>query len=300
MTTLLIVRFWYTLAALMIGVVAVTLVLILGREQHRRLAVSYAGFLTSIWIILLSFAIAGFASLLVGEETWRVPAMVVNGVGSLAYMVAAPFFYHAVLGLPIGPRFSMLYRFVGGLLLAGVALMFIPSIQSGAIVALNALLFATILYGIVLIALGYRRIVERTLRRAIVVFIVLATIFFPLMFLESVPWLGDRPLEDVTNFALPTFYVFLAALSIPFGFRRLSRPAYLVDGVVTQHFATEFGLSERETEVVNRLCAGLSNRQIAEVLFISPKTVENHLQNVFTKAGVHSRTQLITLLYANR
>lgn len=300
MNTLLVVRFWYTLAALVLGVAVVTLTLLLGQERHRRLALAYAAFLSSIWIILLSFALETFGVLVGAPNGWRVLTLVVNGTGSITYLLAAPLFYHSVLGLPIGPRFALVYRFVGGVIVAGVALLFVPTMHRAALTALNAFLFAVILYGIVLIALGYRRITERSLRRAIAVFVVLAGVFFPLMLLESAPWAGDRVTGAAIDFALPTFFGALAALSIPFALRRLNRPAFWTDNSVTPHFAAEFGLSEREREVVDKLCTGLSNRRIAEELFISPKTVENHLSNIFVKTGVHSRMQLITLLLANQ
>ena len=37
---------------------------------------------------------------------------------------------------------------------------------------------------------------------------------------------------------------------------------------------------------------GLSNRDVAAALFVSPRTVDFHLRNVFTKTGVTSRTEL--------
>jgi DNA-binding CsgD family transcriptional regulator len=48
-------------------------------------------------------------------------------------------------------------------------------------------------------------------------------------------------------------------------------------------------LSEREGQVVRLLAAGKSNREIAEALFISEKTVARHVSNIFDKLGVSSR-----------
>jgi DNA-binding NarL/FixJ family response regulator len=50
------------------------------------------------------------------------------------------------------------------------------------------------------------------------------------------------------------------------------------------------GLTEREGEVLALVAAGSTNRQIAEALLLSQKTVERHVSNIFTKLAVTSRT----------
>lgn len=52
-------------------------------------------------------------------------------------------------------------------------------------------------------------------------------------------------------------------------------------------------LSEQELNVLRLLCAGLSNRQIADSLFISPGTAKWHVHNILQKLGVGSRAQAI-------
>jgi DNA-binding CsgD family transcriptional regulator/tetratricopeptide (TPR) repeat protein len=56
------------------------------------------------------------------------------------------------------------------------------------------------------------------------------------------------------------------------------------------------GLTSRETEVVRLVAAGLSNREVAERLVLSVKTVETHVRNVFAKLGVSSRVELAVLV----
>jgi DNA-binding CsgD family transcriptional regulator len=51
------------------------------------------------------------------------------------------------------------------------------------------------------------------------------------------------------------------------------------------------GLTPRELEVVRLVAAGRSNSQIAEALFISPKTASVHVSNILAKFGVHTRTE---------
>jgi len=52
-------------------------------------------------------------------------------------------------------------------------------------------------------------------------------------------------------------------------------------------------LSERELEVLQLIAAGLSNRDIAQNLFLSISTVKVHTYNLYGKLGVHSRTQAV-------
>jgi DNA-binding CsgD family transcriptional regulator len=52
------------------------------------------------------------------------------------------------------------------------------------------------------------------------------------------------------------------------------------------------GLSAREKEVARLAVAGARTREIATALFVSPKTVERHLSNIFAKLGVRNRAEL--------
>jgi DNA-binding CsgD family transcriptional regulator len=55
-------------------------------------------------------------------------------------------------------------------------------------------------------------------------------------------------------------------------------------------------LSQREEVIVRYASLGLTNKQIAEKLYISPFTVENHLKNIFKKTGLDNRTKLANLI----
>jgi DNA-binding NarL/FixJ family response regulator len=50
-------------------------------------------------------------------------------------------------------------------------------------------------------------------------------------------------------------------------------------------------LTDREEEVFELLAAGLTNRQIAERLFLSVKTVEHHVSRVLGKLGLKTRAE---------
>ncbi|HEX2746093.1 MAG TPA: AAA family ATPase [Streptosporangiaceae bacterium] len=56
------------------------------------------------------------------------------------------------------------------------------------------------------------------------------------------------------------------------------------------------GLTAQELRVARLVASGMSNREAATQLYLSPKTVEYHLAHAFAKLGVHSRHQLSTLV----
>lgn len=59
-------------------------------------------------------------------------------------------------------------------------------------------------------------------------------------------------------------------------------------------------LSCREIEVLVMVCKGLSNQEAAKQLFLSEKTVKNHLTNIFRKIGVNDRTQAVLYAIKNK
>lgn len=54
----------------------------------------------------------------------------------------------------------------------------------------------------------------------------------------------------------------------------------------------EMELTERDAEIVSRVVKGLSNKEIAAELFLSERTIKNHLTEIYEKFGVDSRAQL--------
>jgi two-component system, NarL family, nitrate/nitrite response regulator NarL len=66
-------------------------------------------------------------------------------------------------------------------------------------------------------------------------------------------------------------------------------PAPLAGGETTHK------LTRRELDVLSLLVEGLSQSEIAEKLFISPKTVGKHIEHILAKLGVHNRAQAVAL-----
>ena len=88
--------------------------------------------------------------------------------------------------------------------------------------------------------------------------------------------------------------------------RRPARPRRhaAADRALLRRAATADGLPEsmaeltaRELEVLKLVARGLSNRQIAESLFLSEATVKSHLAHVYAKLSVRDRVQAVVLAY---
>ncbi len=54
-----------------------------------------------------------------------------------------------------------------------------------------------------------------------------------------------------------------------------------------------FELSKREIEILEHLAKGDTYQQIADKLFISPKTVRKHIENIYGKLQVHNKVEAI-------
>jgi DNA-binding NarL/FixJ family response regulator len=70
-------------------------------------------------------------------------------------------------------------------------------------------------------------------------------------------------------------------------------------GVRTPAMRDDLGIVEltgREREVASLAARGLATREIADTLYLSPRTVENHLQRIYDKFCVAGREQLAAAL----
>jgi len=109
------------------------------------------------------------------------------------------------------------------------------------------------------------------------------------VFTDLLPWFLDQLSLALLSSSLSVAgLVWVGAL--------FNRDPYIVDGKITSSFMTTFNLTVREMEIVEKLLLGLSSAQMGEALFISTRTVESHLANIYRKCEVKSRFQLMHLI----
>jgi DNA-binding CsgD family transcriptional regulator len=91
----------------------------------------------------------------------------------------------------------------------------------------------------------------------------------------------------------------------PFFWLRLSLPgnknslAFVANETDLAEICEKFGVSSRQMEIIRLILSGKSNKDIADVLFIAPHTVKNHIYNLYQKLGIKSRFELVNLFLKN-
>ena len=64
--------------------------------------------------------------------------------------------------------------------------------------------------------------------------------------------------------------------------------------------AEKWGLTTREVELIAKVAKGLSNKEIAQTLFLSEGTVKNNISTILSKLELRDRTQLVIFAYENK
>lgn len=75
----------------------------------------------------------------------------------------------------------------------------------------------------------------------------------------------------------------------------MQRLAFLMGNKTSHSFLLE-GMTERESEICSLLVQGLTNKQIADQLYISEGTVKNYISSIYDKTGIHDRAKLIVAI----
>ena len=147
---------------------------------------------------------------------------------------------------------------------------------------LRVALFALVGGALALTLVFQSRLPDRSLYKAVVVQAGALILLFPFVVLEDLGLFAPPGFPQLAGQVL----ILATCVSATLHARKsLMRPKYVADKAPSAFFAEHFGISGRELEIVAGVLEGLGNIAIAERLFISPRTVEKHLYNVYQKAG---------------
>jgi DNA-binding CsgD family transcriptional regulator len=66
------------------------------------------------------------------------------------------------------------------------------------------------------------------------------------------------------------------------------------DTLLIEETRDEFGLTPRERQILGWVAKGKTNPEVAEILWVAPSTVRKHLENIYAKLDVPTRTAAVT------
>lgn len=129
----------------------------------------------------------------------------------------------------------------------------------------------------------FKRIDTGVFRKEKWIIIILATLNLVLSFV-----LHSAPFIFIISISLLVFHVFYHFY--------FSSPISKTEKTLKDDFIKDFSITKREQEIIIELLNGKSNKELAEALFVSEKTIETHLANIYRKVGVKNRLELFSRL----
>ena len=163
-----------------------------------------------------------------------------------------------------------------------------------AIVYMNVYLGTVTLNGLIRLRL-HSTVSDREDAGIVIPFLYMSCLLYYIVALQSVvmPMVVSETLNNKLNLFTSGCISFLwGALSLLYLFWK--NPGKSLCGVllVSESFTAQYRITPRERDVLGLLVNGKSNKEIGEALFVSPRTVETHIYNIYRKCSVKNKLEL--------
>jgi DNA-binding CsgD family transcriptional regulator len=294
--------FLLTVGSLCTGTVAITIAVLFNLRYHKKEIFWFTLLLAMVQLLSLARAIELYGTVAATDagRIFNLVALILEKTGYTLGLIAGPRFCFRLLGLPMSKTTGYVISGVAALYVATAIaeLLFFRS-QTDPRFRLATgipLLFGMYIYLLGRTAFSFEQLASGFLRAIVKVTFLLSLAVLPLSLLKyfrNAPYLPWHFENTLVLFALMTG-------SILFASRYFTVPPYMREGNISPFFRKKFGTTKREEEIIVSVVSGLSNSDIADRLFISVRTVESHLYNIFQKTGVKNRVQLINLFKTNQ
>jgi len=84
-----------------------------------------------------------------------------------------------------------------------------------------------------------------------------------------------------------------------YGSEIITKLPKLIGKANEQKSISDYGITEKEHEIITKIADGLSNKEIAELLYLSEGTVRNNISSILEKLDLRDRTQIAIFFYKN-
>ena len=280
----------YVFVCFSVGLACMGITVVVTHRTHSPVARAFLAFYVALTLLVLASLLLAFVDVVPGSVapgTRAVLEYLEAIVGSYGVLFTLPLFAHRVFAVPERGR----DRIILGTVSLALVVQHVTEYGLGGRWddrgdLLENLFFSAVLF--YTLALGIRRLdapgVDRPLARR---FLVLFALGGPVL-------LHDLFLIEVTG--LRFYPLAYSVFSIVFAWTLYRRAG----SAACRTVRPEWNLSKREAEVALLVSRGLSNKEVADELFISLNTVKTHIRAVFDKSGCRSRFALMSAMASKR
>lgn len=141
----------------------------------------------------------------------------------------------------------------------------------------------------------WKHITAKHSKRGMIFYLLSTALYIPTVFLSRiVPIPDDIQFIGYIYFPLYVFIWFASVLFV--NLRVMNSKSGISNTALPEPFINEYSITRREAEIILCLLDGLSSKNIADSLFISVKTVNTHIYNIFSKCHISNRMQLASII----
>ena len=275
---------------------------IIHRKEQKKVTFYFTVIMISLTIIAFGMGLSHYCITFQMNKFKSVQLLynTIQGIGNVLCIFFLPFFHHAILGQVITSLKKKIFLTIGSeAALAQILYLYIIHNLTLYQFMFRPALIGSIIYLLINSLIHFKDLKNRQFHNFVRQFLIITAIFCPLIIIniffhfKKLPW-------ALLNLSTSFFFCIFAFISIIFAVNYLGQPTFLdKNHNLTKCFIEKYLLTEREIEVIHLIITGKGNKEIAKLLFISPKTIENHLTSIYQKVNVHSRMQLINLIMTN-
>jgi DNA-binding CsgD family transcriptional regulator len=230
----------------------------------------------------------------------RTVLAVLSGTGNLVLVIAVPVFVNGITPLP--PHWIRRVARPIATVLLPITGVLDEGIDLAVFHVANDLSIALLLAAAALaLAIGYRSISEPETRRMVnrMMWATIATVILGRVQLAVTSFLGIALELRRVRLVQVLYYLVLIGLVFLYAAKHLFRRSGTTDLLPSQQFVDRYGISNRERDIIAMIVQGHANRLIGERLFISDRTVKNHISSIYRKTTVVNKVQLLNLVRNN-
>mgnify|MGYP000336123788 CR=1 FL=1 len=120
-------------------------------------------------------------------------------------------------------------------------------------------------------------------------------IFVSMLFIALMVFLAQAFIDGFVFNLFPLFYLIITIFLIQFSWKHIINDRIAKVFNAQNSFIEKNNITEKEQEIIKLVMKGYTNNSISKQLFISERTVDNHLYNIYKKLNISSRFELICL-----